>query len=407
MNLSFYIAKRYLFSKKSHNAINIISGISAAGVCIGSMALVCVLSVFNGFENLLKDLFSAFDPDLRITLVEGKTFSVEDEKFSSIRKLPNVVYFTEVLEENVLLRFKEKQMAATVKGVSNDFQSMTKIDSIMVNGTFLLNDGAFDYAVAGVGLAQNLGLGAYFVDPLYIYVPKRTEKINLARPEAGFNVRNVFTSGVFSVQQGEYDNKYLILPLPLAQDLFEYNSDMVTAVELKIANEKKVKSIKKEIQTIVGDRFKVKDRYEQQESYFRIMQVEKWITYLILSFILLIAVFNIIGSLSMLIIDKKDDIDTLHNMGANKQLIKRIFLFEGWLISALGAFVGIVIGVLVCLAQQHFGFLQLQGGNEYIVNAYPVKVEIMDLFLVFITVSVMGFLAVNYPVKQLSKNIKD
>ncbi len=407
MNLSFYIAKRYLFSKKSHNAINIISGISAAGVCIGSMALVCVLSVFNGFENLVKDLFSAFDPDLKITLVEGKTFSLEDENFSSIRKLPNVVYFTEVVEENVLLRFKEKQMAATVKGVSNDFQRMTKIDSIMVNGSFLLNDGAFDYTIAGVGLAQNLGLGAYFVDPLYIYVPKRTQKINLARPEAGFNARTVFTSGVFSVQQAEYDNKYLILPISLAQELFEYNTDMVTAVELRVANEKKVKSVKKEIQTILGDRFKVKDRYEQQESYFRIMQVEKWITYLILSFILLIAVFNIIGSLSMLIIDKKDDIDTLHNMGANKQLIKRIFLFEGWLISALGAFVGIVIGVLICLAQQHFGLLQLQGGNEYIVNAYPVKVEIMDLFLVFITVSVMGFLAVNYPVKQLSKNIED
>ena len=407
MNLSFYIAKRYLFSKKSHNAINIISGISAAGVCIASLALVCVLSVFNGFEALVQNLFSAFDPDLKITLAEGKSFSLNNDRITAVRKLDNIAIFTEVIEENAMLRYDEKQMPATVKGVSDNFRQMTQIDSIIVDGEFMLNDGAFDYSAMGIGLASTLGIRAFSIYPLHLYAPTRTGRINLSNPEASSHMERVFVSSVFSIQQADYDNKYLIVPIVLARDFFEYDSDMATSIELKLSDEKAIYKTKKEIEAILGSDFSVKNRYEQQESYFRIMQVEKWITYLILSFILLIAVFNIIGSLSMLIIDKKGDIEILRHLGAGKKLILRIFLFEGWLISIVGAIIGIAAGLIICFLQQYFGLLKLASGNEYIVQAYPVVVQFTDVFLIFITVCVMGFLSVNYPVRQLAKTMAD
>jgi len=400
MNLSFYIAKRYLFSKKSHNAINIISAISACGVCVGTMALVCVLSVFNGFGTLIESLFSSFDPDLKISLVEGKTFSTEEAAVAKVRKMPGVVYFTEVLQENAMFRFKDKQASGTIKGVSADFQKMTRIDSIIVNGKFQLKDNAFNYGVAGAGLATKLGFGPYFVDPLYIYAPQRTGEINLTRPETNFVLDHVFVSGIFGVQQPEYDNKYVIVSIDLARQLFQYKPHIVTSVELKVSDKKDINSMKKNIINTLGSRFKVLDRFEQQEDFFRIMKVEKWITYLILSFILLIAIFNIIGSLSMLIIDKKDDILTLRNMGADQALIQRIFLYEGWLISMLGALFGLGLGTLFCLLQEHFGFITLPG-SEFIITAYPVNLQPLDLVLIFVTVSVMGFFAAYYPVKQI------
>ena len=399
LSFSFRIARRYLFSKKSHNAINIISGISAAGVAIGTMALVCVLSVFNGFETLISDMFSAFDPDLKITLTHGKTFDVNSKEFNELHKMKSVAYFTEVVEENALLRFKDKQMPATIKGVSNDFEKMTRIDSIMYDGRFVLFDGAFQRAVPGVGVASILGLGAHFIDPLYIYAPKRTSKINLLRPENSFNQIGTFVSGIFSVKQLQYDDHYVLVSIDLARNLFEYEKSTVSAVELKLAKGVKQSEIQKQIQTLLGDRFQVKNRYEQQESFFKIMKIEKWITYLILCFILLIASFNIIGSLSMLIIDKKADIQTLRNLGANNQLIKRIFLFEGWMISGVGALIGICLGTLLCLMQQYFGLLKL--GTGYVVDAYPVVTNALDILLVFITVLFMGVLAAYYPVRYI------
>ena len=405
LSFSFYIAKRYLFSKKSHNAINIISGISAAGVGVGTMALVCVLSVFNGFESLIADMFSAFDPDLKITLTQGKSFDVNSDEMSTLRKTKSVVYFTEVVEENALLRFKDKQMPATIKGVSRDFRKMTHIDSIMYDGEFTLYDGAFQRAVPGVGVASILGLGAHFIDPLLIYAPKRTAKINLLRPENSFNQKGAFVSGIFAVQQLQYDDHYVLVSIDLARELFEYEVTKVSSVELKLANFVDEDIVQKEIQSLFGDRFQVKNRYEQQESFFKIMQIEKWITYLILCFILLIASFNIIGSLSMLIIDKKADIETLRNLGANNQLIKRVFLLEGWMISAVGALSGIALGSLLCLMQEYFGFLKL--GTGYVVEAYPVVTHWMDSFLVLITVLVMGFLAAYYPVKYIKKQKDD
>jgi len=388
-----------LFSKKSHSAINIISGISASGVAIGTMALVCVLSVFNGFESLISDMFSAFDPDLKITLSQGKTFDVNSPELGQVRKLKSVAYFTEVIEENALLKFKNKQMPATVKGVSPDFQKMTRIDSIMYDGKFILYDGAFQRAVPGVGVASILGLGAQFIDPLLIFAPRRSSKINLLRPENSFNQVSTFVSGIFAVQQLQYDDHYVLVSIDLARDLFEYEKTKVTAIELKLASGADKEAVQSQIKNILGKKYQVKNRYEQQESFFKIMLIEKWITYLILCFILLIASFNIIGSLSMLIIDKKADIETLRNLGANNQLIKRIFLFEGWMISAVGALVGIGLGGMLCLLQEHFGFLKL--GSGYVVDAYPVVTNFMDMILVFVTVLVMGFLAAYYPVRYI------
>ena len=320
LSFSFRIARRYLFSKKSHNAINIISGISAGGVAVGTIALVCVLSVFNGFESLISNMFSAFDPDLKITLTHGKTFDVNSKEISELRKMKPVAVFTEVIEENALLRFRDKQMPATIKGVSDDFERMTRIDSIMYDGKFILYDGAFQRAVAGVGVAGTLGLGAHFIDPLYIYAPRRTSKINLLRPENSFNQIGTFVSGIFSVKQLQYDDHYVLISISLARDLFEYQKSTVSAVELKLEKGADQTNVQKQIKTLLGEKFQVKNRYEQQESFFKIMKIEKWITYLILCFILLIASFNIIGSLSMLIIDKKADIQTLRNLGCRQSV---------------------------------------------------------------------------------------
>ena len=373
---------------------------------MGTMALVVVLSVFNGFESLISDMFSAFDPDLKITVKEGKTFEDDSKSFSEVRKLKSVAYFTEVIEENALLRFKDKQMPATVKGVSDEFEKMTRIDSIMYDGKFQLYDGAFERAVPGLGVASILGLGAHFIDPLYIYAPKRTSKINLLRPESSFNQIGTFVSGIFSVQQLQYDDHYVLVSLKLARELFEYDEHTVSAIELKLADNVDPESVQQQIKTILGENFEVKNRYEQQESFFKIMKIEKWITYLILCFILLIASFNIIGSLSMLIIDKKADIETLRNLGANNQLIRRIFLFEGWMISGVGALAGIVLGTIICVLQENFGLLKM--GTGYVVEAYPVVTNYTDLLLVLATVLCMGFLAAYYPVRYLkSKTITD
>lgn len=399
------IARRYLFSKKSHNAINIISGISATGVAIGTMALVVVLSVFNGFESLITSMFSSFDPDLKITMNQSKSFDVNTAGFDKVRKLKSVAVFTEVIEENALLRYKEKQMPATVMGVSENFRQLTNIDSILLDGKFLLYDGAFENVVPGVGVATILGVGANFIDPLYIYAPKRSSNINLLRPEKSFNQAATFVGGIFSVQQLQYDDHYVLTSLSLARELFEYKSSGVTAVELKLVANTDFDQTRQQIKNLLGKKYEVKNRYEQQESFFRIMKIEKWITYLILSFILLIASFNIIGSLSMLIIDKKSDIQTLKSLGADNQLIYQIFLFEGWLISITGALSGILIGTMICLVQEHYGLIKLGAG--YVVDAYPVVTNPTDILLVFVTVIFMGFLAALYPVRYINKKIAD
>lgn len=404
-----FIARRYLFSKKSHNAVNVISGISSAGIGVGAMAMVCVLSVFNGIESLIGDMFSAFDPDLKITAVQGKTFRIDSDDFEMLRDKSSVAVFTEVIEENALISYKGKHVPATVKGVNEkDFRAMTHIDSILVDGEFVLFDGGFERIVPGVGVATSLGLGAYFIDPVYLYAPKRTSKVNVLRPENSFNQVPTFVSGIFMVHQLEYDDNYVFISLSRARELFEYDDKTVSAIELKLADGVNQEQVKKEIQQLVGDQYSVKNRYEQQESFFKIMKMEKWMTYLILTLILLIASFNILGSLSMLIIEKENDIRTLRSMGANNRLIRKIFLFEGWMISMMGAFTGIILGSLLCIIQQNFGFLKM--GTNAISDAYPVVTSLPDILLVFVTVFVMGFIAAYYPVRYITvpkKNLPD
>ena len=405
LSFSFRIARRYLFSKKSHNAINIISAISATGVAIGTIALVVVLSVFNGFESLVEDMFSSFDPDLKITLTHGKSYEIDTPDFDKVRSLKSVAVFTEVVEENALLRFKEKQMPVTIKGVTDNFTKLTCIDSILLDGEFQLFDGAFERAVPGIGVANTLGCGAHFIDPLIINAPKRTSNINILRPETSLNEVTAFSSGVFSVRQSQYDDHYVLVSINMARELFEYSQSTVSCVELKLGPNVDADAVQKEISNILGEKFQVKNRYEQQESFFKIMKVEKWFSFVILCFILLIASFNIIGSLSMLIIDKKADIQTLRSLGANNNTIKFIFLFEGWMISVVGALAGIIFGVIICLLQEHFGLVEL--GASAVVTAYPVVTNLTDTLLVFVTVLVMGFFAAWYPVRYLGKNIQN
>lgn len=402
MRFTLRVARRYLFSRKSHHAVNIITAISSAGIALGAMAMVCVLSVFNGIESLVSDMFSAFDPDLKITTVEGKTFSLDDAPFDAIRSMKSVAVFTEVVEDNALVSFNDKHQPATVKGVDEDaFRAMTHIDSILFDGEFVLFDGGFERIVPGIGVASALGLGAHFIDPVYIYAPKRTAKVNTLRPEGSFNRVPAFVSGIFAVQQQPYDDSYVLVSLRRARELFELDERTVSAVELKLAPDTDAVQQKKAIARLLGNGFAVKDRYEQQESFFKIMKMEKWITYLFLCLILLIASFNILGSLSMLIIEKEADITTLRSLGADEPLVRRIFLFEGWLISAVGALAGITAGTLLCLLQQHFGLLRM--GNSYITEAYPVAVSGTDVALVLATVLAMGFAAAHYPVKYIRR----
>jgi ABC-type lipoprotein release transport system permease subunit len=402
MKLSFRIAFRYLFAKKSHHAINIISAISAAGVVVGTMAIIAVLSVFNGFEHLIEHLFSAFDPEIKIEAVEGKSFNDQTAAWQQVRHLPGIAYFDEVVQDNAMLRYKERQMPATIKGVGNAFQKMTRIDSLMTDGSFVLWDGAFQNGVMGVGLASALGTVAKALDPVMIYVPKRTGQINLINPESSFNQAVVFVSGTFSVKQPEYDDHYFIVSLDLARRLFSYNDSTVTAVEMNLTPSASVDKIQGEIKKILGPSYRVLNRFEQQGDYFRIMKIEKWITYLILSFILLIAVFNIVGSLTMLIIDKQDDIQMLRHLGADNTLIQHIFLFEGWFISIIGGLVGVVLGTLLSYGQEYYGWIKLQG-SDFIIQSYPVFVQWSDILLVLATVLLMGFLAALYPVYYLKK----
>ncbi len=399
-NFAIWVAKRYLFSKKSHNAINIISAISAMGVLIGTAALICVLSVFNGFESLVQNMFSAFDPDLKISLVEGKTFDANTATIEKIKTDKSVVAWADEIRETALLSYNDRQTPVQVLGVSEGFGRVTRIDSIMYDGNFLLTDGNFEHAVVGIGIASKLGINAQMIEPMRIFAPKRTEKINVVRPDQSFNEVAAFASGIFVVNQPEYDDQNVIVSIAQARKLFEYSGNEVSNLQLKVSPDADIKAVKKDFERKLGKRFKVQNKYEQQEDFFKITKIEKWITYLILVFILMIATFNIIGSLSMLILEKKEDIEILRSLGAEDKLIKQIFIFEGWLITTSGAVIGAIIGVLVILAQQHFGFLKL-GGDNYIVDAYPVVLSFTDILISLSSVLLMGFLAVLYPAKYI------
>jgi lipoprotein-releasing system permease protein/zinc transport system substrate-binding protein len=371
-------------------------------VAIATMATVCTLSVFNGFQGLVSDMFSSFDPELKITPVKGKVFDPATEKFLEVYSLAEIDRISESLEDNVLLKYRERQVPAVLKGVSDHFGEMTRISDVLIDGEFKLENEVSNFAVLGAGVAGNLGVNAHFIFPLDIYAPKRGAQVNLSNPIASFNVEYAYIGGIFMVSQPVYDERYLITSIQFARDLFDYETE-VSALEIKLKDVADVPAVQKKIHRIIGEEYEVKDRYRQQEAAFKMMSIEKWVTFLMLCFILLIAVFNVIGSLSMLIVEKQKDILTLRNLGAGNPLISRIFLFEGWMISAFGAVAGIILGILLCMGQQHFGWLQLGGGNgTFAVDAYPVQVKISDLFFVLITVLGIGFLAVLYPVRYLS-----
>ena len=409
MNLSFYIAKRYLFSKKSHNAINVISGVSVCGVALATLALVCTLSVFNGFQDLVATFFTAFDPELKITAASGKVFDAYDERIEKLRKLSEIEVFSESLEDNAMVQYNGKQAMVVIKGVEDNFNQLTAIDSILYGrGEMVLYDEIVDYAIPGVELTSILGTGIRFLDPLEVYAPKRGTQINVANPASSFNVSYLHSSGlVFAVNQQKYDASYIITSLKFARDLFQYDTQ-VSSIELKMKEGVDTDAFAHKIGGILGNDFVVQNRYEQQADTFRIMQVEKLISYVFLTFILLVACFNVIGSLSMLIIEKKNDVVTLRGLGADDRLISRIFLFEGCLISFLGALVGVVLGLTLCLVQQEFGILTLGSGanaGAFVVDAYPVSVHWQDVLLILVTVLVIGFLSVLYPVKFFSQRL--
>ena len=372
------------------------------GVTVGTMALIVVLSVFNGFEDLVKSLYSTFDPDLLIEIKEGKTFDASEIDSATIKRLPGVVSYTEVIEENALLKYRTEQYIITLKGVSDDFLHNNPLDTMLYDGDFILKKGKADMAIMGYLVAYHLGISLKdYEHPAYIFVPKRTGK-TIGRIDNAFNISPVYPAAVFAVQQ-EFDSKYVIVSLELARKLLQYKNE-VTGVEIRLDPSADMEQVQDEVKKIAGDRFVVKNRFQQQELLYRIMRSEKWAIFLILSFILLIATFNLIGSISMLILDKKKDIAILFSMGADEKTIKRIFRFEGMMISLFGALAGLILGAVLCLAQMEFGLIRLGSDvNAFIVPYYPVKMELTDFISVFGIVIIIGFFTSWYPVRQITK----
>ena len=407
MNFPFFIARRYLFSKKSTHAINIISAISAIGVAVATMALVIVLSVFNGFHDLVATLFTSFDPQIEVVPTMGKTAPCDDPILTKIRQLPEVDVATESVEDQALAVYQDRQAMVMIKGVDDNFTELSHINDILYgDGAFSLHAANLEYGTLGIRLAQTLGVGAQWEGFLKIYAPAKEGQLDMSNPGEGFVVDSLNSPGVlFSVKQARYDKNYILTSIAFARNLFGQQG-MLSSLELRLKDGSDLDAVKKEMQQIAGDKYKVLDRFEQQEDTFKIMSIEKMIAYIFLTFILVVACFNIIGSLSMLIIDKKDDVVTLRNLGASDKQIARIFLFEGRMISAIGAIIGIGIGLLFCLLQQEYGFVKL-GGSEgsFIVDAYPVSVHYTDVLLIFVTVLAVGWLSVWYPVRYLSKRL--
>ncbi|MDR4930331.1 FtsX-like permease family protein [Segatella bryantii] len=407
MNFPFFIARRYLFSKKSTHAINIISAISVVGVAVATMALVIVLSVFNGFHDLVASLFTSFDPQLTVVPITGKTVPNDDPILTQIKALPQIDIASETIEDQALAVYNNKQAMVTVKGVEDNFSDLTHIKEILYgDGEYELHAANLQYGVIGIRLAQDLGTGAKWNGYLKIYAPQREGQLDMSNLDGGFVVDSLISPGVvFSVKQSKYDAGYILTSIEFARNLFGQQG-MLSALELRLKPGSDLDAVKMKIQQLAGDKYRVMDRFEQQEDTFKIMSIEKFIAYIFLSFILIVACFNIVGSLSMLIIDKKEDVVTLRNLGATDKQITRVFLFEGRMISAIGAIIGVLLGLLLCLIQQEFGIVAL-GDSEgsFIVNAYPVSVHYVDVLVIFLTVILIGWLAVWYPVRYLSKRL--
>ena len=408
LNLPFFIARRYLFSKKSTNAINVISIISMVGVAVATMALVIVLSVFNGFHDLVASFFTNFDPQLEVVPVKGKVAAADDAVFMKIRQLPEVDMVSECVQDQALAFYDGQQAMVNIMGVDDNFARMTRIQKILYgDGDFSLQAANLEYGVPGIRLAQTLGMGARWDGFLKIYAPQREGQLtDMASPADGFVPDSLISPGVvFAVNQAKYDRDYLITSIAFARRLF-FRQGMVSKLMVKLKPGTDLDAAKRKIKNLAEGRFNVLDRFEQHADTFRIMQVEKVLAYLFLSFILVVACFNIIGSLSMLIIEKKKDVQTLRNLGATDRTLTRVFLFEGRMISALGAVVGILLGLLLCWLQQEFGLVPMgDSSGTFVVNAYPVSVHYSDVLIVFITVLAVGWAAAWYPVRYMSRRL--
>lgn len=402
MKPALKIAWRYLFAKKQFNAIHIITAISSVAVGVVTAAMICVLSVMNGFGVMIEELFSQFDPDLRITAKAGKSFIINEETKSQLLSLPSINLVSESITETALAYFEEKQMPVQLMGVDSVFGQLTGIESIITDGHYEVFDGAFDRAVLGQGLAWKLGIGVHFIHGIEVYAPKREGKVNMLRPDVNFNSERCFIAGTFAVNQQKYDENLMLVDIDLARRLLDYETTEVTALQVGVAEGYSIRRAKRDIATILGEGYLIQDRYEQQEDFFRILRVEKFLTTLLLVFILLIATFNGIGSLSMLIIDKQQDIRTLSHLGASNDMIREIFMLEGWMVNTLGALGGVIVGLGTCLLQEHLGLLKLGNGAEYVVSAYPVAVQPGDIAFVCIIVLILGVISSWIPARKIN-----
>ena len=404
MNCALYIARRYLFSQKSHNAINIISAISVCGVALATLALVCTLSVFNGFHDLISSFFTHFDPDLKVEAVKGKTFEPDSSSLAAIRALPEVEVVSLTLEDNAMAKYKGQQVMVTIKGVDDEFQALTHVEEILYgNPEFKLYDEIADYGVLGIQLMYTLGTGFDPYDPVEVYAPRRGTKVNLSNPMSSFRRQPLYLPGnVLNINDARYASSYIVTSLDYARRLFDYEK-AVSAIEIRLAPKANESRVRQSIVAIMGEGYTVKNRYEQQAATFKVVEIEKFVTYLFLCFILMVACFNIISSVSMLILDKQSNAETLKSLGATDGFVARIFIYEGNLIALLGAVVGLVLGVVLCLLQQKFGFISLGGGGQFVVDAYPVRVKVTDLILVLVSVVAVSALSVWLPIKILNK----
>jgi lipoprotein-releasing system permease protein len=399
LNFPFYIARRYLFAKKSQTAVNVLTLVALIGVSFGTMALVVVLSVFNGFENLILSLFNSFNPDMEIRLAEGKSFDMDEFPTEELKNIPGVLYLGEVYEETALLMYRERQHIVKLRGVDENYRYITGLDTMLLEGEYKLRSGDHSNLIMGQGVAYVLGANINdLLNPLTIYIPKRG-RISGIHPAQAFNASSNYAAGIFGVQ-AEFDMEYVIAPISLLRYLTEYNNQ-VTSVMLAVDPSYNLRQVQQEVSALLGEDFIVRNRLQQEEFLYKVMRSEKWAIFFILTFIVIIAAFNITGSLTMLELEKTRDIGILRSMGASLSMVKKIFLYEGFLISAGGAMAGIISGAFVSWLQTKFGLVKIQAEGTFIIDTYPIQTNILDFILVFFTVAAIGFLASWLPAQKI------
>lgn len=397
MKLALKFARRYLISKKSTNAINIISGVAVLGMVVTTMAFILILSVINGFEDLVISLFNTFNPDLKAQVKEGKTFALTPAQLNEIAAVKGVEAVAQVLEENAVIMYNDKSLIVTLKGVDEVFSQVSSVDTSMVDGEFYLQTNEQAFAVIGAGVASMLGINLFNqFAPLQVYLPKRTGKLK-TEIDKSFNDALIQPAGVFSIQ-ADFDSRFVITPINFVRKLLEYEKE-VSALEIAIQANANQSKVQQQIQSILGKDFKVLNRYQQDEYLYKIMRMESWAAYAILSFILLVTAFNIVGSLAMLVMEKRNDISILKAMGATDRLIYRIFLIEGMLLAIVGAVIGMTTALIICLLQQRYKLIKIEG-DSFLIDAYPVSLRLSDFVFVAITVLIIALLASYYPAKK-------